>query len=131
MAVSTIDADAWFDENVKSAAQDEDQYRRLLKMKTEAREGLHSAFENHVARVAEKVERLRIVHDAVVKLQQDSLRLDLQAQAENNNFFQGCRKDLAVCQLGEKLKGRPLTTWAAPPLRAHLHLRAHLRTVFG
>ena len=34
-ALSTIDMDAWFDENVKSAAQDEDEYRRLLKMKTE------------------------------------------------------------------------------------------------
>ena len=72
----------WFDKNVKSAAQDEDHYRRLLKMKTEGREGLHSAFENHVARVAEKVERLRVVHDAVVKHQQDSLHLDLQAQAD-------------------------------------------------
>ena len=29
------------------------------------------------------------------------------------------------------MKGRPLTTWSPPPLRAHLHLRAHLPTVFG
>ena len=72
-ALSTISMDAWFDEDVKSAAQDEDQYRRLVKMKTEARGGLHSAFENHVARIAAKVECLRIVHDTVAKAQQHSL----------------------------------------------------------
>ena len=113
-ALSTIDADAWFDENVKSAAQDEDHYRRLLKMKTEDREGLHSAFENHIARVAAHVEILRVRRDEIKTAHQDGiremLRSGLQFQAESNKYWKSCRSNLAACQLAEKLKGRPLTT---------------------
>jgi len=113
-ALSTIDADAWFDEHINSAAQDEDQYRRLLKKKTEARDDLQVAFENHVARVAAHVEILRVRCDEIKTAHQDGiremLRSGLQFQAESNKYWKSCRSNLAACQLAEKLKGRPLTT---------------------
>ena len=43
-ALLKINADAWFGKHIESAAQDKDQYQKLLKMKMEAHNSLQSAF---------------------------------------------------------------------------------------
>ena len=109
-----IDVDTWFDKNIKSAAQDEDHYQQLLKMKTEDHKGLHVTFENHIARVAAHAEMLHVCCDKIKTAHQDRIRemlcSGLQFQAESNKYWKSCRSNLAACQLTEKLKGHPLTT---------------------